>query len=165
MRDWSESLSIFSPFSPKPALAKHLMGSDIICSQIRTCIFMQAAGEGGRRPCAGNVMLCGETSSLATLIGLFIAALFLAFTKGFHMDGDFFLLFYFYCYFYFFFPSQRAGWWESCRGHSPGSTTMIKAEGRAVMSGAHSKAAGQCSLAACRRVMGSGGDVGEWKEQ
>lgn len=65
---------------------------------------MQAAGEGGRRPCAGNVMLCGETGSLATLIGLFIAALFLAFTKGFHMDGDFFLLFYFYCYFYFFFP-------------------------------------------------------------
>ena len=42
---------------------------------------------------------------------------------------------------------------------------MIKAEGRAVMSGAHSKAAGQCSLAACRRVRGSGGDVGEWKEQ
>lgn len=67
--------------------------------------------------------------------------------------------------FTFFFPSQRAGWWESCRGHSPGSTTMIKAEGRAVMSGAHSKAAGQCSLAACRRVRGSGGDVGEWKEQ
>ena len=107
MRDWSESLSIFSPFSPKPALAKHLIGSDIICSQIRTCIFMQAAGEGGRRPCAGNVMLCGETGSLATLIGLFIAALFLAFTKGFHMDGDFFFFFLFLLLFLLFFSPHR----------------------------------------------------------
>lgn len=37
-------------------------------------------------------MLCyvEKQGSLATLIGLFIAALFLVFTKGIHMDGDFF---------------------------------------------------------------------------
>lgn len=50
---------------------------------------MQAAGGGGKSPCAGNVMLFGETCFLATLIGLFIADLFLVLTKGFHMDGDF----------------------------------------------------------------------------
>lgn len=83
------------------------------------------------------------------------------------MDGDFFLSFLNYLFIYLFtFPSsERAVWWESCRGHSPGSTMMIKAEGRAVMSGAHSKAAGRCSLAACRRMTGSGGDIGVSKEQ
>lgn len=71
---------------------------------------MQAAGEGGRRPCAGNVMLCGETGSLATLIGLFIAALFLAFTKRFHMDGDFFPPFFILIViFTFFFFSLTEG--------------------------------------------------------
>lgn len=42
--------------------------------------------------CAGNVIF-GETGFLATLIGLFIAALFLVSTKGFRMDGGFLFIF------------------------------------------------------------------------
>lgn len=84
------------------ATTKHLMGGDdIICSQTRTCIFMQAVGGGRRSPCAGNIMLFEETGFLATLIGLFIADLFLALTKGFRLDGDFlrfFLFSFFFCF-------------------------------------------------------------------
>lgn len=72
------------------AIAKQLMGGDdTICRQIRVCIFMQAVRGGRRSPCAGNVMLLEETCFLTTLAGLFIAVLFLALTKGFHMDGVF----------------------------------------------------------------------------
>lgn len=89
------------------AIAKDLMGGDdTICGQISVCIFMQAVGV-GRSPCAGNVMLFEETCLLTTLVGLFIAVLFLTFTKGFHMDGVFSLiflfpphpLFFFFCFF------------------------------------------------------------------
>lgn len=65
---------------PELAIAKHLMGGDdTICSQIRVCIFMQAVGGGRRSPHAGNVMLFEETCLLTTLVGLFIAVLFLKF--------------------------------------------------------------------------------------
>lgn len=64
---------------------------------------MQAVGGGRRSPCAGNIMLFEETGFLATLIGLFIADLFLALTKGFRLDGDFlrFFLFFFFLFFVF----------------------------------------------------------------
>jgi len=75
---------------PELTIPKHLMGGDdIISSRMRTYLFMQAAGGGRKSCCAGNVMLFEETSFLATLVGLFTADLFLALTKGLHMDEDF----------------------------------------------------------------------------
>lgn len=53
---------------------------------------MQAVGGGRKSPCSGNVVLFEETCLLTTLVGLVIAVLFL--TKGFHMDGGFFLDFF-----------------------------------------------------------------------
>lgn len=96
-----ESLSIFLP----PSLLL-MGGDDIICSQIRICIFTQAVGGGRRRPCAGNVMLFEETHFLATSTGLFIADLFLAFTKGFHTKEIFLD---FFPFFFFFLVGQDGG--------------------------------------------------------
>lgn len=112
------------------AIAKHLMGGDdTICSQIRVCIFMQAVGGGRRSPCAGSVMLFEETCFLTSLVGLFIAVLFLAFTKGFHMDGVFSWIFVFP---FFLGGGMMVG--EQCLGNVCGSY-VIKAEKWAVMSG------------------------------
>lgn len=97
---------------------------------------MQAVGGGRKSPCSGNVVLFEETCLLTTLVGLVIAVLFL--TKGFHMDGHFFLDFFFIPHppFCLFFLGGCMIVGEGGLGNVGGSF-VIKAEKWVLMSGSY----------------------------